>query len=164
MKQYNSSSAPHSATIGTIMGMKAIYVRPNCFNFLEELGKVASISVWCSMKISNVEGVVNYLFPKGKLPCLVLPQDSCTTLRCRDSSRQLTTFMVPENQKELFLKNLETLFDGYRGIFNLVNTIIVDDSPLKHIMNKPENVMLPNPWSNHGNGDRDTFLLCTLLP
>ena len=40
----------------------------------------------------------------------------------------------------------------------------MDDSPLKHIMNRPENVLLPNLWSNCGNGDCDTFLLCTLLP
>ena len=86
------------------------------------------------------------------------------TLRCQDSSGRLTTFVVPRMQKELFLKNLDTLFCGYRGIFNSGNTIIVDDSPLKHIMNRPENVLLPNPWSNHGNGDWDTFLLCTLLP
>ena len=114
------------------------------------------------MKIWNVEGVVNYLFPKGKLPCLVLVQDSCTRIRCRDSSGQLTTFMVPGTQKELFLKNLDTLFCGYRGIFNSGNTIIVDDTPLKHIMNKPEKGT--SPWSNRGNGDRDTFLLRTLLP
>ena len=144
--------------------MKAVYVRPNCLNFLEELEKIASISVWSSMKILNVEGVVNYLFPKGKLPCLMLVQDSCTTLRCRDSSGRLTTFMVPGMQKELFLKNLDTLFCGYRGIFNSRNTIIVDGSPLKHIMNRLENVLLPNPWSNRGNSDRDTFLLRILLP
>ena len=84
--------------------------------------------------------------------------------KVRGSSRRLTTFMVPGTQKELFLKNLDTLFCGYRGIFNSGNTIIVDNSPLKHIMNRPENVLLPNPWSNHGNGDRDTFLLRTLLP
>ena len=116
------------------------------------------------MKIWNVEGVVDYLFPKGKLPCLVLAQDSCTIVRCPDSSGRLTTFMVPGMQKGLFLKNLDTLFRGYRRIFNLGNTIVVDDSPLKHIMNRPENVLLLNPWSNCGNGNRDTFLLRTLLP
>ena len=97
------------------------------------------------MKISNVEGVVNYLFPKGKLPSLMLAQDLYTTLRCQNSSGRLKTFMVLGTQKELFLKNLDTLFCGYRGIFNSGNTIIVDDSPLKHIMNKPENVLLPSP-------------------
>ena len=109
------------------------------------------------MKISNIEGVVNYLFPKGKLPCLVLAQDSCTRLRCRDSSRRLTTFMVPGTHKEL-LKNLDTLFLDYRGILNSGNiTAIVDDTPLKHIMNRFENFLLPNLWSNHGNGERDTL-------
>ena len=162
-KQYNDSSAPHSATIGAIVGMKAVYVRPNCLNFLAELGKIASISVWSFMKSSNIQGVVTYLFPNGKLPCLVLGQDSCTTIRFRDSSGRLTTFMVPGTQKELFLKNLDTLFSGYKGIFNSENTIIVDDSPLKHIMNESKNVLLLNSWSNHGNGDRDTFLLRTLL-
>ena len=31
-------------------------------------------------------------------------------------------------------------------------------------MNKPENVVLPDAWSNRGNGDKDTFLLNVLLP
>ena len=89
-------------------------VRQICLRFLEELGKIAGISMWSSMKIWNVECVVEYMFPKGKLPCVVLAQESCTTLRCRDSSGRLTTCMVPGTQKELFLKNLDTLFCGYR--------------------------------------------------
>nr|PNR49410.1 hypothetical protein PHYPA_011306 [Physcomitrium patens] len=163
-KQYSNSSAPHSATIGAIVGMKAVYVRPNCLNFLAELGKIGRISVWSSMKSSNIQGFVNYLFPKEMLPGLILGQDSCTKIWFQDSSGRLTTFMVPGTHKELFLKNLDTLFSGYKGIFNSENTIIVDDSPLKHIMNDSKNVLLPNSWSNNGNGNRDTFLLRTLLP
>ena len=162
-KQFNKSFAAHSTTIGAVVGMKVVYNRLNGLNFLEELGRIASIRVWSPMKISNVKGVVNYLFPKGKLPCVVLAQDLCKRLKCRDSSRQLTTFMVSGTQKELFLKNLDTLFLGYKGIFNLGNTVIVDDTPLKYIMNRSQNVMLLNPWSNCGNGEQDTFLLRTLL-
>ena len=69
-KQYNDSFAPQSATVGTVVGMKVVYVCPNCLNFLEELGRIASISVWSSMKISNVEGVVNYPFQKGSCHAL----------------------------------------------------------------------------------------------
>ena len=163
-KHYNDVSAPHSATVAAIVGMKVVYVRPNCLTFLEELGKIATISVWSSMNSSNIDGIVDYLFPKGKLPSLVLDQESCTTIQCRDSSGRLSTYMVPGTQKELFLKNLDTLFCGYRGIFNSGNIAIVDDTLLKHIMNKSENVLLPNPWSHRGGGDRDTFLLRTLLP
>ena len=71
--------------------------------------------------------------------------------------------MVPGTQKELFLKNLDTLFWSYRGISNSRNTLIVDNTPLKHMMNRSKNVMLPNPWLNCGIGERDSFLLCTLL-
>lgn len=72
--------------------------------------------------------------------------------------------MVSRMQKELFLKNLDTLFFGYKGIFNSKNTIIVNDSSLRHIMNESKNVLLPNSSSNDGNDNQDTFLLCTLLP
>ena len=64
-KQYNDLFLPHSAYIGAVVRMKVVSVHPNCLNFLEELGRIASISVWNSMKISNLEGVVNFLFPKG---------------------------------------------------------------------------------------------------
>ena len=85
-EHYNDVSAPHSATVVAIVRMKAVYVRPNCLTFLEELGKIATISVWSSMKSSNIDGVMDYLSPKGKLPSFVLGQESCTTIRCRDSS------------------------------------------------------------------------------
>ena len=163
-KHYNDVSAPHSATVAAIVGMKAVYMHPNCLTFLEELGKIATISVWSSMKTSNIHGVVDYLFPKRKLPSLVLGQESYTTIRCRDSFGRLLTYMVPGTHKELFLKNLDTMFCGYRGIFNSGNMVIVDDTPLKHIMNKSGNVLLLNLWSHRGGGDYDTFLLHTLLP
>ena len=65
---------------------------------------------------------------------------------------------------QLFLKNLELLFSSSRGNFSCNNTVIVDNSPRKHIMNKPENVVLPDAWSNQGFGDKGTFLLNVLLP
>ena len=98
------------------------------------------------------------------MPVCVLGQDSCKTVKCRDTSGRLVSFKEPRTDKELFLKNPESLFSSSRGNFSCNNTVIVDDSPRKHIMNKSENVVLPNAWSNRGNGDRDTFLLNVLLP
>ena len=99
------------------------------------------------------------------MPVCVLEQDSCKTVKCRDTSGQLVSFKELGTDKELFLKNLESLFSSSRGNFSCNNTVIVDDSPRKHnIMNKPENVVLPDAWSNQGNGDKDTFLLNVLLP
>ena len=44
------------------------------------------------------------------------------------------------------------------------NTIIVDDSPYKHIENDPHNVLLSYSWSNKGDGRHDRFLMDILLP
>ncbi len=40
----------------------------------------------------------------------------------------------------------------------------MDDILVKHIMNKSENVILPNTWTNKDNGPKDTFLLDVLPP
>jgi len=116
------------------------------------------------MKMFNFDGVSKHLFEGIKMSSLVLGQESCTKLKCRDGSGKITTFKEPGTSKELFLKNLSTLFKGSRGNFTPENTIVVDNSPSKHIMNKSENVILPDTWSNRGNGLKDTFLLNTLHP
>ena len=76
----------------------------------------------------------------------------------------MTYFKVPGTDKDLFLKNLDRLFKDRRGSFSSDNTVIVDDSPVKHIMNRPHNVILPDSWSYRGNGLRDSFLFDVLLP
>ena len=116
------------------------------------------------MKKTTVEEIYKYLFRRGQMPICVLEQDSCKTVKCRDTSGRLLSFKEPRTNKELFLKNLESFFSSSRRNFSCSNTVIVDDSPRKHIMNKPENVVLPDAWSNRGNGDKDTFLLNVLLP
>ena len=112
---------------------------------------------------TTIEEICKYLFCGGQMPICVLGQDSCKTVKCRDTSGRLVSFKEPGTDKELFLKNLESLFSSSRGNFSCNNTIIVDDSLHKHIMNKPENVVLPDAWSNRGTGDKDTFLLNVLL-
>ena len=116
------------------------------------------------MKKTTVEEICKYLFCGRQMPICVLGQDSYKTVKCRDTSGRLVSFKESGTDKELFLKNLESLFSSSRGNFSCNNTVIVDDSPRKHIMNKPENVVLPDSWSNRGNGNKDTFLLNVLLP
>ena len=164
IKKFNHQSEPHSATIPSIVGPKAVYVRPGCLAFLVELQKIAFVSVWSSMKKTTIEEICKYLFRGGQMPINVLGQDSCKTVKCKDTSGRLVSFKEPRTDKDLFLKNLELLFSSSRGNFTCNNTVIVDDSPRKHIMNKLENVVLPDAWSNRGNGDKDTFLLNVLLP
>jgi len=43
------------------------------------------------------------------------------------------------------------------------DTVIVNNNPIKHIMNKTKNVVLPDTWINKGNGPKDMFLFNILL-
>jgi hypothetical protein len=125
---------------------------------------IADVTVWSSMRKSTTELVVRYLFRGIQLPSLVLGQDSCETLKCRDRHGRVSSFKVPGTDKDLFLKNLVKLFTGYGGRFTSANTIVVDDSPIKHILNEPQNVILPDSWSYVGDGASDNFLHDVLLP
>ena len=162
-KKLRHFSQPHSATEPALVGPKAVWVKPNCSNFLTELRRFAIVSVWSSMKKSTTDQIAQYLFRDIPSPFQVFGQDSCQTLRKRDSSGRLSSFKVPGTDKDLFLKNLEMLFKGSKGRFSASNTIIVDDCPTKHVMNQPINVVLPDSWSYRGNGPCDTYLMDILL-
>ena len=72
---------------------------------------------------------------------------------------------VKGTNKEVFLKTLsKSFFSKYGDYFTKDNTIIVDDSPYKHVLNDPHNVLLSDTWSYKGDGGHDSFLLNVLLP
>ena len=145
-------------------GTKGCECLARLLSLLSRALEIAFVSVWSSMKKTIVEEIYKYLFRGGQMPVCVLGQDSCKTVKCRDTSGRLVSFKELGTYKDLFLKNLESLFSSSKGNFSCNNTVIVDDSPRKHIMNKPENVVLPDAWSNRGNGEKDSFLLNVLLP
>jgi hypothetical protein len=67
--------------------------------------------------------------------------------------------------KPVFLKVIwKELFFGFNGRYAEDNTIVVDDSPLKHMLNPSKNVILPETWIFVGAGQEDTYLMDTLLP
>ena len=72
---------------------------------------------------------------------------------------------VKGTHKDIFLKTLSKhLFGRFSGKFTKENTLVIDDSPVKHILNNSENVLLPVSWLHNGAGQLDTFLIDTLLP
>lgn len=163
-KHMGDAQQPHSATIPALVGPKIVYVRPNCTEFLQQLSQIAYVSVWSSMIKPTTEEICQYLFEGFQYSDFVLGQNSCTITRCRENSGYITTLKEPGTNKDLFLKKLSTLYNGYRGQFKPENTVIVDDSPTKHILNNSENVVLLDTWTYKGNGPKDTFLLDVLLP
>ena len=66
--------------------------------------------------------------------------------------------------KDICLKTLSKgLIGRFTSKFTKENTIIINDSSLKHILNDLENVLLPVSWSQDGAGPSDTFSIDTLL-
>jgi hypothetical protein len=59
---YVVNSMLHSSNILHLVGQKAIYVCPPCGRFLRELGNVADISIWSSMRVATVKSVCDLLF------------------------------------------------------------------------------------------------------
>ena len=69
-------------------------------------------------------------------------------------------------KKDIFLKTLSNhLFNSYDGLHTSANTLVIDNSPIKHMLNLLENVLLFPSWSYKDNGtDRDSDLMEELLP
>jgi hypothetical protein len=157
---------PHSSTVPFLVGPKAVYIRPSCKRFLTELGNVANITIWSSMRVSTVKSVCNLLFEGLPVkPLNILGQESCDQIRIQDDRRKVSYMKVKGTEKVLFLKSIQKhLFSGFGGRYCSENTIVVDDSPMKHVLNPSENVILPESWTIAGACESDSFLMDTLLP
>ena len=72
---------------------------------------------------------------------------------------------VKSTHKDIFLKILRKgLFTKFNGKFKKKNTIIIDNSLVKHILNDSKNILFLVSWSSNGASQNDTFLMDTLLP
>jgi hypothetical protein len=68
----------HSPTVPTIVGPKAVFMRPGLYEFFTTISEFATrVLIWSSMKRSTVEKIVQYLFRSLPLPFDILEQDSC---------------------------------------------------------------------------------------
>jgi NLI interacting factor-like phosphatase len=163
--QFNADTAPHSSTVPAHVGPKLVWVRPGCKAFLEALSKFATISIWSSMKVSTTRVITEYLFKNIVYPKITYGQENCKRVITSVSCSRPTFLKVKGTEKDVFLKTLSTgLFPKHRESITKDNTIIIDDSPYKHVLNDPENVLLSFTWSYKGDGPTDNFLLDVLLP
>ena len=156
---------PHSATLPTIVGPKAVYVRPNCTQFLRAVSEFADITVWSSMRKRTVEELCTYLFSNVRPPVNILGQESCDRILLCDDTGCIRAKKLPGTSKDIFLKPLsKRLFAHFSGRYRSENTIIIDDSPVKHVVNSKANVVIPQPWTHSRGGHEDSYLSCELLP
>ena len=117
------------------------------------------------MKLSTTLSVTRYLFKNITSPKVVHGQEHCTRIATSVTNKVPQFLKVKGTNKEVFLKTLsKSFFSKYGDDFTKDNTIIVDDSPYKHVLNDPQNVLLSDTWSYKGDGRHDSFLLNVLLP
>ena len=110
----------------------------------------------------------DYLFGPVHLstPIRILGQEDCDRVPLRREGNRTIHMKEEATQKDIFLKTLSThLFDKYDGQYTKENTFIIDDSPIKHMLNLKENVFLLPSWSHSDDhAARDRILLEKVLP
>ena len=165
IQAWNPESNPHSSSIPVKIGPKAVYVRPSCSTFLRAVSDFTDITIWSSMRESTTRQICKYLFRGLQMPLHILRQDSCDQIYVMGRNNKVTTMKVKGTHKDIFLKTLSKgLFTKFNGKFKKKNTIIIDDSPVKHILNDSENILFPASWSSNGAGQNDMFVMDKLLP
>ena len=114
---------------------------------------------------TSQSSLFGYLFKGLRMPLHILGQDSCDQIYIIGKNNRVTTMKVKGTHKDIFLKTLsKDLFMKFNGIFRTNNTIIIDDSPMKDILNNSKNVLFLVSWSHDGRGQNNTFLINMLLP
>lgn len=116
------------------------------------------------MKRSNVRPIADHLFRDIESPMYVLGQEQCGIMMCRNRRGRVVPYKVKGTDKDLLLKPMDKLDRLKSWNFTKNNTIIVDDSPIKHFMNYSSQVVLLDTWSYNGDGVADNYLVTELLP
>ncbi|XP_020233079.1 uncharacterized protein LOC109813331 isoform X1 [Cajanus cajan] len=121
---------------------KKVYKRPFCDDFLQFCFDRFHVGVWSSRAKRNVDEAIAFLMGKSASKLLFCwNQSHCTRTR-------FTT--VENKEKPLVLKELRKLWEKEdpdlpweKGEFNESNTLLLDDSPYKALMNPKHTAIFP---------------------
>ena len=162
----NTDFRVHSATI-TKVGKKFVWVQLGCLDFLSELWTFTTITVWSSMLKSTTRDICSYLFgPFLVNPLRILGQKDCDRVPLHKVGNRMFYMKEVGTQKDIFLNTLSNhLFNSFDGHYTLTTTLVIDDSPIKHMLNLSENILLLPTWSSRGDGAAThSVLMEELLP
>ncbi|KAJ0535530.1 putative protein-serine/threonine phosphatase [Helianthus annuus] len=134
---------------------RAIFKRPYLDDFLCFCFERFEVGIWSSRAMKNLVPVINFLLGDLKKKLLFL-WDSC---KCTDSG--IGTLEV--KHKHVVVKDLRKIWDEdgpkkswVKGTFHESNTLLVDDSPYKALLNPKHTGIFPTSYS-YKNRD-DNFL------
>ncbi|XP_022740904.1 uncharacterized FCP1 homology domain-containing protein C1271.03c-like isoform X1 [Durio zibethinus] len=121
---------------------RAIFKRPFCDDFLRFSFERFEVGIWSSRNRKNVERFIDFLMGDMKHKLLF----------CWDSSYCTTTqFNTPGHRyKPLVFKDLRKIWEKHdpdlpweKGYYNESNTLLIDDSPYKALLNPPHTAIFP---------------------
>ncbi|XP_052723625.1 uncharacterized FCP1 homology domain-containing protein C1271.03c isoform X1 [Vigna angularis] len=146
------SSPPKDRKPDITIGRRAIFKRPSYLDFLEFCLEKFEVGIWSSRLKKNVDRIIDGLMPflKNKL------------LFCWDLSYCTEThFKTLENKyKNVVFKDLRKLWDKHdpnlpwkKGYYNESNTLLLDDSPYKALLNPPNTSIFPHTFCYHDEND-----------
>ncbi|XP_010260259.1 PREDICTED: uncharacterized protein LOC104599401 isoform X2 [Nelumbo nucifera] len=137
---------PPGYTAYTRVGKKAVFKRPFCDDFLKFCFERFDVGVWSSRAKQNLDVVV----------CHLMGDMRHNLLFCWDQSHCTATgFTTVGNEKKpLVLKELKKLWNKCvpglswnMGEYNESNTLLLDDSPYKALLNPPYTSVFPHSYS-----------------
>ncbi|CAJ2669128.1 ubiquitin-like domain-containing CTD phosphatase 1 isoform X2 [Trifolium pratense] len=132
---------------------KALFKRPFCSEFLNFCFKRFDVAVWSSRLERNVNNIVSCLM--GDM--------SQKLIFCWNVSQCTTTTIatLEDNRKTLVFKDLRKIWDKYdpdlpweKGYYNESNTLLLDDSPYKALLNPPYNSVFPYTFDCRNQQDK----------
>lgn len=143
---------PKECKADTNISRRAIFKRPFCDDFLKFCFERFDVAIWSSRTKKIIDGVVDYL----------LGDMQCKLLFCWDISHCTGTgFRTLENKhKEVVFKELRKLWEKQdinlpweKGYYNESNTLLLDDSPYKALLNPMHTGIFPYSYNFKDRSD-----------
>lgn len=143
---------PKECKANTNISRRAIFKRPFCNDFLKFCFERFDVAIWSSRTKKIIDGVVDYLLGDMK----------CKLLFCWDISHCTGTgFRTLENKhKEVVFKELRKLWEKQdinlpweKGYYNESNTLLLDDSPYKALLNPMHTGIFPYSYNFKDRSD-----------
>ncbi|CAI8591948.1 unnamed protein product [Vicia faba] len=133
---------PKNIKRDAMIGKKALFKRPFCTSFLNFCFEKFDVAVWSSRMEQNVNSIVNHLMgnmSQRLIFCWHISQCTNTNIKTLDKIGKPVVF-----------KDLRRVWNKYdpnlpweKGYYNESNTLLIDDSPYKGLLNPPYNSIYP---------------------
>ncbi|KAL4652834.1 hypothetical protein ACB092_01G260300 [Castanea dentata] len=131
---------------------RALFKRPFYQDFLKFCFERFEVGVWSSRAKKNVTRVIDYLMGGAKRKLLLCwDRSHCTPTKFKT---------LEDKHKPVVLKELRKIWEKHdpslpwkKGDYNQSNTLLLDDSPYKALLNPPHTAIFPDSFNFQNTGD-----------